>query len=263
MQSAIEAISISQKPDRKLSAHAALTLSYGREDAVTDSTNLRIAKDDSAGNWINVGGTGIGNDTGSISSSVNFSGFGDFVLANTSAGRNAFAMRWIATEAKLLGRQVTVSWTIANEVNIKEYTIERSTDGLSFVEIGQVTARTVAAAEKQYEYVDQLPLNGANFYRIRQTDRSANFNYSKTVQADVDGVADFIVWPSPATTNVNIRNRQLILRLQCYNSNGQLVYDIKPYTNFCSIPVRRWAAGVYQVKISETGGVIQTRFVKQ
>ena len=47
------------------------------------------------------------------------------------------------------------------------------------------------------------------------------------------------------------------------NSNGQLVYDVKPYTNFCSIPVRRWAAGVYQVKITETGGTLQTRFVKE
>jgi len=242
---------------------AAVRLTYGSDDAVTDSASLRIAKDDGLGNWINIGGAGIGNGAGSITSAVNFTAFGDFALANTSTGSNAFAVRWIATDAKAIGRQVNIGWAIGNEINIKNYTVERSADGVSFVEIAKLNASSVIAVEKEYEYLDLLPLNGTNYYRIRQTDLEGSYNYSKTVQATITGVTDFVLWPNPASTTVAIQNSQTMFRLQCYNSNGQLIYDVRPYASFYSIPVRQWAAGVYQVKITGAGGVMQTRFVKE
>jgi len=244
-------------------SNAAVTLGYGLDDAVTDSANLRIAKDDGLGNWINTGGTGMGNTAGSIVSSVNFTSFGDFALANTSTGSNAFATRWMTTDAKVIGRQVSIQWEIGNEINIKNYTIERSADGISFVEIGKLGAGSAPAVEKEYEYLDFLPMKGINYYRIKQTDLAGSYTYSKTVQATVAGVTDFVLWPNPASTTVKIQNRQTMLRLQCYNSDGQLMYDVKPYANFYSIPVRQWAGGVYQVKITCAAGVMQTRFVKE
>jgi hypothetical protein len=243
-------------------SNAAISLAYGSDDGVTDSANLRIVKDGGTGDWVNAGGAGTSNSSGSISSVVNFTDFGDFALANMVGGSNAFAVRWIAADAKAIGRQIDLSWTIGNEINIKNYTIEQSADGISFIEIASVNASPLAAAEKEYEYPDQLPLNGINYYRIRQTDLAGNFNYSKTMQVTVTGVADFMLWPNPAVTTVMIQNRQAMFRLQCYNSNGQLVFDVKPYTKFYSIPVRQWAAGVYQVKIVSAAGITQSRFVK-
>jgi len=106
-------------------------------------------------------------------------------------------------------------------------------------------------------------MKGINYYRIKQTDLAGSYTYSKTVQATVTGVTDFVLWPNPASTTVKIQNRQTMFRLQCYNSDGQLMYDVKPYANFYSIPVRQWAGGVYQVKITCASGVMQTRFVKE
>jgi hypothetical protein len=243
-------------------SNAAISLAYGSDDGVTDSANLRIVKDGGTGNWVNAGGAGTSNASGSISSAINFTDFGDFALANMVGGSNAFAVRWIAADAKAIGRQIDLNWTIGNEINIKNYTIERSADGISFTEIASINASPLPAAEKEYEYPDQLPLNGINYYRIRQTDLAGNFNYSKTMQVTVTGVADFMLWPNPAVTTVMIQNRQAMFRLQCYNSNGQLVFDVKPYTKFYSIPVRQWAAGVYQVKIVSAAGITQSRFVK-
>jgi hypothetical protein len=244
-------------------SNAAATLSYDSDDLVTDAASLRIAKDDGSTSWLDLGGAGTANGTGTITSAVNFASFNDFVLANALGGSNAFSVRWLQAGAKLLGKQVQIIWTIGNEVNISNYTVERSADGISFTDIAMVNANTVIAAEKQYEAMDRLPLKGINYYRIRQTAKDGRTSYSKIMQVNITETADFILWPNPAATTVNIQNRQTILRLQCFNSNGQLMYDVKPTAKQYTIPVQQWAAGIYSVKITGSGQVIQARFVKE
>ncbi|HTE12188.1 MAG TPA: S8 family serine peptidase [Chitinophagaceae bacterium] len=239
------------------------TLSYGLDDGVTDAASLRIAKDDGLTSWLDIGGTGNANETGTIRSAVNFTGFSDFVLANAMGGSNAFAVRWLQADAKMLGKQVQITWTIGNEVNIKNYMVERSADGISFTDLVMVNATAVIASEKQYEAADRLPEKGINYYRIRQTAKDGRTSYSKIIQVNVTKTTDFILWPNPAATMVNVQNRQPILRLQCFNSNGQLVYDARPSATQYTIPVQQWAAGIYQVKITGSGQVIQARFVKK
>jgi hypothetical protein len=52
-------------------------------------------------------------------------------------------------------------------------------------------------------------------------------------------------------------------RLQCFNSNGQLLYDVKPAASQYAIPVQQWPAGVYYIQITGNNQVQQTRFVKK
>ena len=59
---------------------ATVHLDYGIDDQVTDASIVRVAKDDGAGNWLNLGGSGTADTTGSITSNAFFS-FSDFVLA--------------------------------------------------------------------------------------------------------------------------------------------------------------------------------------
>jgi len=242
---------------------AVVTLNYDTADLVTDAPSLRIAKDDGISNWLDIGGTGTANGSGSITSSADFTSFGDFVLANALNGSNAFAIRWLQADATLSGKQVQLTWTIANETNISNYEVERSADGITFSDIIQVNASSLIAAEKEYEAMDRLPERGVNYYRIRQTAKDGRTSYSRIMQVTINETTDFILWPNPATAIVNIQNRQTILRLQCYNSNGQLVYDVKPFASQYSIPVQQWAAGIYSIKITGSKQVIQTRLVKQ
>jgi hypothetical protein len=41
------------------------------------------------------------------------------------------------------------------------------------------------------------------------------------------------------------------------------MYDVKPSAKQYTIPVQQWAAGIYSVKITGSGQVIQARFVKE
>lgn len=59
---------------------ATVQVDYGIDDQVADASIVRVAKDDGAGNWLNLGGSGTADTTGSITSNAFFS-FSDFVLA--------------------------------------------------------------------------------------------------------------------------------------------------------------------------------------
>jgi uncharacterized repeat protein (TIGR02543 family) len=67
---------------------ASVQIAYDTDDGVTDSSMLRVAKDDGAGNWLNLGGSGTANTTGSITSNTFYS-FSDFVLATADTSAHA------------------------------------------------------------------------------------------------------------------------------------------------------------------------------
>ncbi|MFT3931968.1 MAG: S8 family serine peptidase [Chitinophagaceae bacterium] len=243
---------------------ATATLTYGPDDAVSDAPSLRIAKDDGSTNWLDLGGTGTANDTGTITSTVNFTSFSDFVLANAFGGNNVLPVTWLSVSAQIKNKDVLVSWKTTNELNVKSYTVERSADGFSFAAIATLSAVANSTSnENQYSSLDHLPLQGKNYYRIRQEDNDGHFSYSKTVTAIVGQAGNYVLWPSPAHETVTIQSSQLMQRIQCYNSNGVLVYDAQPAAQQHSIPIQQWAAAVYLVKITLNGQTVQTRFVKQ
>jgi uncharacterized repeat protein (TIGR02543 family) len=67
---------------------ASVQMDYSNDDRVSDYANLRLAKDDGAGAWIDLGGVGTANTAGNITSTNNFTTLGDFVLANAAGGGN-------------------------------------------------------------------------------------------------------------------------------------------------------------------------------
>ncbi len=242
---------------------ATIILSYGQDDGVTDAASLRIVKDDGAGGWMDLGGAGASNGKGSIASTINFTSFGDFLLANAAGGNNVLPVKWVKVNAQQAGKQVRVTWTVSGEINVRDYTAQRSADGISFKDLAVVTATASSAVEKKYGINDPLPLKGPNYYRIKQTDSDGRNDYSKTVMLTMNNAAGIVLLPNPATETITIQNSQLIQQLQCYNSNGQLIYEVRPAATRHTIAIQQWAAGIYHVKIIIGGAVVTGRFVKK
>ncbi len=65
---------------------------------------------------------------------------------------------------------VALTWTTTDESNNKQYIVERSADGVNFLSIGSVAAKTMQSPQNKYMYQDKQPLSGANYYRLIQED---------------------------------------------------------------------------------------------
>ncbi|MBF9239346.1 T9SS type A sorting domain-containing protein [Hymenobacter sp. BT683] len=81
--------------------------------------------------------------------------------------------------AELVSRQqVALRWATASEKNNKDFTIERSANGQQFQDLQTLAGAGNKQSLSTYSAVDELPLPGTSYYRLRQTDFDGTRSYS-------------------------------------------------------------------------------------
>ena len=102
----------------------------------------------------------------------------------------------ITLAARQAGTEVVLNWQTTAEVNTRNFTIERSADGITWTTIGYVTAQGAGSAS--YSYVDASPMD-VNHYRIRVNNKDWNYSYTpeKLVQFAQTGITS--ISPNPAS----------------------------------------------------------------
>lgn len=80
--------------------------------------------------------------------------------------------------ARVNNNNVILNWKTTGEQGNKGFEIQRSTDGITWKNIGYVDADMNLANEKSYEFIDVNPQPGKSAYRIRQIDTDGKFSYS-------------------------------------------------------------------------------------
>jgi len=106
-----------------------------------------------------------------------------------------------------------INWLTAVEKNVSLYTVERSKDGSSFESLGNVSVKGLGY---KYEFIDNDPYSGINYYRLKITDEDGNVNYSviKIVEFSNEKFQFISVRPIPTTGKLNVSllvpERQLI-----------------------------------------------------
>lgn len=92
----------------------------------------------------------------------------------------------VSFTAKPQGNRVQLSWETAQERNADYFEVQRSADLSEFRGIGQVTAKGITDSRQYYGLLDERPLDGANYYRLKQVDTDGQVAYSKVVSAVLD-----------------------------------------------------------------------------
>lgn len=94
-----------------------------------------------------------------------------------------------------------LSWIVSNEIQVKEYEIERSSDGIHFSSLAIVSS-SGNSSHRTYNYKDEIPLNGTNYYRLKTIDISGGFAYSYIINIIYKNEQTQInVFPNPVTEN--------------------------------------------------------------
>jgi hypothetical protein len=91
-----------------------------------------------------------------------------------------------------------INWKVENEINIAHYDIEKSSDGRSFILIGDIASAFNNGQSGTYYFVDSLAGSDDVFYRIKSVDLDGTKSYSKIVRVFVSGFKNKIyVSPNP------------------------------------------------------------------
>jgi hypothetical protein len=89
--------------------------------------------------------------------------------------------RFLKTEAVCNLNKVNLSWEMADAPNTLYYSVERSSDAIVFENLA-----TLSNSASNYEFADNNPSNGLNYYRIKAIDADNSINYSNVFVADCD-----------------------------------------------------------------------------
>ncbi|MBK8349583.1 MAG: T9SS type A sorting domain-containing protein [Saprospiraceae bacterium] len=155
-----------------------------------------------------------------------------------------------------------LSFSTASETNNDYFTIERSGDGKSYDAIGTIEGAGNSSKEISYEFVDEKPLAGINYYRIKQTDFDGRFSYSEIRSVRFKGLNNVNVTPRTTEGQINITTDLEAYTIDIHNAAGQVVKTFPAMGLDQTISIESLVAGVYYIRINSGTETETLRVIK-
>ncbi len=186
---------------------------------------------------------------------VDFQDGNYFTLA--SSEDNALPVTLFSFEATDKTNTVQLDWSTTDEENSSHFTIERSKDGSTFTELGNVQASGNSYSIKSYTWTDHAPLFGNNYYRLKSHDVTGETEYSEIRLIKFSGNTSIRKpYPNPVkkgeTLFLKLNHSAMDLQVQLYTLEGQKVKAEMSRTsyNHLGINTSTLKAGIYILWIS-------------
>jgi type IX secretion system substrate protein len=170
--------------------------------------------------------------------------------------------------------KVKLHWSTGKEKQLSHFSVERSTNGIDFVEIGKVKAKGNSNVKINYDFVDQTlgSIKGVVCYRLKMVDlefRFQNTNVEVVRISEANETVTVLTYPNPVTTELRVtlpeswQEKQVTIDL--YNVNGQVVKRIVHGSAGQTevVNVADISAGLYVMKVSNATETAVQRIVKK
>lgn len=116
-------------------------------------------------------------------------------------------VEFVDVKATWNGEYVEVRWTTASESENDYFFVERSSDMLNWLRLGQVPGAGFANQFLSYSFQDIHPADGVMYYRVGQVDFDGSCSYSRVCMVRVNIPGDYLhdklmVSPNPSAGNI-------------------------------------------------------------
>lgn len=187
--------------------------------------------------------------------------FYDISNADFTIAVNPVPVKWISfTAAKEKNNDVKIDWSV-NEIGVSYYVVERSVNGDNYTTLAKVDANIVSSINT-YSFIDTKTTAGKLFYRIKQVDRDGHYSYSSVAIVIIaDGKNNFVVYPNPAKSKVNIfcNSNSTKLNIQLFDAVGKLVLStVKTNAtkgSTINLDLQNISKGIYNLCINNSGEI--------
>jgi len=158
---------------------------------------------------------------------------------------------WGAINTSLLQGAVKLRWQTLSEQNNKHFIVQRSDDAVNFRDIATIVSQSVSSydvADRVYEFIDNNPGTGRNFYRLVQVDIDDRRSFSIVVNIDNPHEnVSLSLYPNPVKETVFIRGGSASrFEYSILNSVGHVIMQGNTATR--SIDVSRLQSGLFILK---------------
>jgi len=203
-----------------------------------------------------------------------------YALGSSSAGRygmlkNVIVMgdsssivpvTLVSLNAIAKNNAVQLNWRTTNEINSKNFIVERSTDGIHFTAIGTVDANN-SLLTNNYSFTDNSALQGIVYYRLRQNDKNGFYKESQVVTVKIDGKSSVTIYPNPAKSYINLNYTSLSQSAfgKIISVDGRMMKKINlaKGSTQSTININNLSRGTYFIVITNANTTQTLKFVKQ
>jgi len=143
---------------------------------------------------------------------------------------------------------IRLIWETQSEVNNQGFEIQKLDEfSNDWKSIGYVDGSGNSITKKEYSFIDRLPSNGVNYYRLKQMDFDGAYSYSDIVQETWKSKTSF--YPNPSNGTLFLSSKQ-DKPFSIYDLQGKLVLKEESINN--KIELNKLESGLYVIKLEDS-----------
>ncbi|HRS53397.1 MAG TPA: hypothetical protein P5250_01665, partial [Bacteroidales bacterium] len=249
--------------NRSGSNNVSVTLWWSSYSGIINNVDSLLVVKWDGDKWVNLGNTyAYGNPSaGTIQSGI-VTSFSPFTLGSKSKD-NILPIKLLYFTGKANKNNIELKWTTATETNNDYFDIEKSLNVKQWNAIGKVKGAGNSNKLINYSFLDLNPVDGVQYYRLKQVDYDYNYEYSDVISVlfKYNKNYDIIIFPNPTNDIINIKVNSATneyidnININIINSLGNLVIHKDGYNNINKIDVSSLEKGVYFIEIKISNNI--------
>lgn len=152
---------------------------------------------------------------------------------------------------QLVNNEIYLKWN--SNLSSNYFIIQHSSDGKSFSDMG-----TKSVFDSTYNYIDNNPFDGNNYYRLKCVTVNGSISYSKVVSINYSEKHFFSIFPNPARDFSTIAFSKTFDNgtITVYNITGKqiITQSLSGNTNSFKLNTQSLKSGFYVIKVNTATG---------
>lgn len=200
----------------------------------------------SASPAVYIPGGGCGANKGGFSGSFTISGGPTCTYVN-----GVLPVKFYDLSVKMLYNNAVINFSTLTEINNYFFEIERSIDGITFETISIIPGAGNSHDRLFYTWTDHSPINGYNYYRIKQTDFDGKSTFSNVISIfNSDNIDIFEIRPTLVEDQLHIQTSSVqSYNIKIMNAEGKIMSAHSNLVESQNIDVSHYPVGFYFVTI--------------
>jgi len=151
-----------------------------------------------------------------------------------------------------------LNWTTSNELQLKQFHLEQSTDAIHFN-----TIATLPAGKSSYDFTTNNNALYTNryFYRLKMINIDGTFSYSKIIMVTTQDNPSVTVSPNPASNSITVNGLPQKGTISIINACGSTVLLSNTTAPSVILDISKLPAGLYIIRFSDQKTIINKKLL--
>jgi hypothetical protein len=174
-------------------------------------------------------------------------------LSDISIQEGILPVKLVSFSATSINTKSLLNWWVENEISLKNYEIETSSNAINFFTIGSVKANHTS----QYSFEINKQID-KQYYRLKMIDNDGILSYSNIISLFKKGNVELTVYPNPTkdcvtiTTNFQNKNTYLLIT----DAVGRLVKKMALINDTINVNTSSFLNDIYHLQIIRNNQIL-------